>query len=80
MFQVVYFTATFPYLVLFILMIRGATLDGSLDGVLFYLKPDVAKLKDPRVWLNFFYLASNLGSNINGRVLAKSVNFSSRDR
>lgn len=47
--QVVYFTATFPYIVLFILMIRGATLDGSLDGVLFYLKPDIAKLKDPRV-------------------------------
>ena len=48
-FQVVYFTATFPYIVLFILMIRGATLEGSLDGVLFYLKPDIAKLKDPRV-------------------------------
>lgn len=47
--QVVYFTATFPYVVLFILMIRGATLDGSLDGVIFYLKPDIAKLKDPRV-------------------------------
>ena len=52
LFQVVYFTATFPYIVLFILMIRGATLDGSLDGVLFYLKPDIAKLKDPRVWTN----------------------------
>ena len=56
LFQVVYFTATFPYIVLFILMIRGATLDGSLDGVLFYLKPDIAKLKDPRVWTFFFNL------------------------
>lgn len=56
LFQVVYFTATFPYIVLFILMIRGATLDGSLDGVLFYLKPDIAKLKDPRVWTFFFLI------------------------
>ena len=47
--QVVYFTATFPYVVLFILMIRGATLDGSLDGVIFYLNPDIEKLKDPQV-------------------------------
>ena len=37
-------------------MIRGATLEGSLDGVLFYLKPDVAKLKDPRVWKKFFLI------------------------
>ena len=51
--QVVYFTATFPYVVLFILMIRGATLDGSLDGVIFYLNPDFKKLLDPKVW-SFF--------------------------
>ena len=47
--QVVYFTATFPYVMLLILLIRGATLDGSLDGVIFYLKPDFTKLKDPMV-------------------------------
>ena len=55
-FQVVYFTATFPYVVLFILMIRGATLDGSLEGVIFYLKPDVQKLKDPQVQSTFIRL------------------------
>ena len=56
--QVVYFTATFPYVVLFILMIRGATLDGSLEGVIFYLKPDIQKLKDPQVqstFVRFFF-------------------------
>lgn len=67
--KVVYFTATFPYLVLFILMIRGATLEGSLDGVLFYLKPDVSKLKDPRVWVRaasqiFYSLGVGFGSLI----------------
>ena len=47
--QVVYFTATFPYVVMVILVIRGATLDGSLDGVAFYLKPDFSRLTDPKV-------------------------------
>lgn len=49
LFQVVYFTALFPYLVLFILLVRGATLEGAGDGVLFYLKPDFTRLKDPKV-------------------------------
>ena len=47
--QVVYFTATFPYLVLLILLIRGATLEGAGEGVVFYLKPDFKKLKNPQV-------------------------------
>ena len=47
--QVVYFTAIFPYLVLFILLVRGATLEGAGEGVLFYLKPDFTRLKDPKV-------------------------------
>jgi len=34
----VYFTATFPYVILFILLIRGATLPGSLNGVKYYLQ------------------------------------------
>lgn len=48
-FQVVYFTATFPYLVLFILLIRGATLEGAGKGVEFYLKPNMTKLENPQV-------------------------------
>ena len=45
-FQVVYVTATFPYLVLFILLIRGVTLPGSFEGIKFYLVPKWEKLLD----------------------------------
>ncbi|XP_074652223.1 sodium- and chloride-dependent GABA transporter 2-like [Tubulanus polymorphus] len=48
--KVVYFTSLFPYLVITILTINGALLEGSLDGVIFYLKPDFSKLLDPGVW------------------------------
>lgn len=42
--QVVWVTATFPYIILFILLVRGATLPGAWRGVLYYLKPDWQKL------------------------------------
>ena len=38
--KVVYFTATFPYVVSIILVIFGATLDGASDGIEFYLEPE----------------------------------------
>lgn len=67
--KVVYFTATFPYLVLFILLIRGATLEGADQGVLFYLKPDFTKLKNTQVWVQaagqiFFSLSIGFGGLI----------------
>ena len=47
--QVVYFTATFPYLMLVVLLVRGLTLPGAIDGIRFYLYPDPARLGDPQV-------------------------------
>lgn len=38
--KVVFVTATFPYLVLIILLIRGVTLQGSGKGISFYVNPD----------------------------------------
>lgn len=45
-----YFTALFPYVMLTALLIRGVTLEGSIDGILFYLVPDWEVLATPRVW------------------------------
>jgi SNF family Na+-dependent transporter len=44
--KVVYFTATFPYVVLVVFIVRGFTLDGWQEGVLFYVTPDVSRLTD----------------------------------
>ncbi|CAG5126380.1 unnamed protein product, partial [Candidula unifasciata] len=46
--KVVYFTAIFPYIMLTVLLIRGVTLDGAVDGIIYYVKPDFNRLADPR--------------------------------
>ena len=48
-FQVVYFTALFPYALLTALLIRGATLDGAADGIYYYLTPQWDRLADSTV-------------------------------
>uniref|UniRef100_A0A8B9HNM1 Transporter n=1 Tax=Astyanax mexicanus TaxID=7994 RepID=A0A8B9HNM1_ASTMX len=64
--KVVWVTATFPYLVLLILLVRGATLPGAWRGVVFYLQPDWDKLLSTTVWIDaaaqiFFSLGPGFG-------------------
>uniref|UniRef100_A0A8V1ALU3 Sodium-dependent serotonin transporter n=1 Tax=Gallus gallus TaxID=9031 RepID=A0A8V1ALU3_CHICK len=64
--KVVWVTATFPYVILFILLVRGATLPGAWRGVLYYLKPEWQKLLATEVWVDaaaqiFFSLGPGFG-------------------
>ncbi|KAM3603750.1 uncharacterized protein V6R79_001465 [Siganus canaliculatus] len=49
--KVAYFTATFPYVMLLILLIRGLTLPGAWDGIYYYLYPDLNRLSNLEVWI-----------------------------
>ncbi|WAQ99613.1 SC6A5-like protein [Mya arenaria] len=57
--KVMHFCAPFPYLVLLVLLIRGVTLDGAIDGIKFYIIPRWEKLATFQVWgdaaLQIFY-------------------------
>ncbi|XP_014664275.1 PREDICTED: sodium- and chloride-dependent glycine transporter 1-like [Priapulus caudatus] len=73
--KVVYFTATFPYVILFVLLVRGATLPGAKLGIYFYLKPDWNQLKTFKVWgeacIQIFY---SLGPGWGGLITMASYN------
>eukprot|EP00105_Crassostrea_gigas_P008444 XP_011423014.1 PREDICTED: sodium- and chloride-dependent taurine transporter-like isoform X2 [Crassostrea gigas] len=65
--KVMYFTATSPYILMLILLIRGVTLDGAAEGLKFYLLPDWSKLQEAQVWVDagtqiFFSYSISLGT------------------
>ncbi|XP_073702793.1 sodium- and chloride-dependent transporter XTRP3-like [Garra rufa] len=67
--MVVYFTATFPYVVLIIYLIRGITLHGAWNGVKYMFTPKLEQLANPQTWINaatqiFFSLGLGFGSLI----------------
>ncbi|PZC86411.1 hypothetical protein B5X24_HaOG209130 [Helicoverpa armigera] len=45
-----YFLALFPYVVMFILLIRAVTLPGAEMGILFFITPKWEKILEMRVW------------------------------
>merc|ERR1712154_443671 len=65
--KLAYFNALFPYAVMFVLLVKGLTLDGALDGLKFFFKPDWSKLAEPQVWYaavtqSFFSLGVGFGA------------------
>ncbi|XP_073715135.1 sodium-dependent noradrenaline transporter [Misgurnus anguillicaudatus] len=64
--KVVYITATMPYVVLLVLLIRGITLPGAANGIREYLRIDLKMLNNPQVWIDaatqiFYSLGAGFG-------------------
>ncbi len=64
--RVVMVTMPLPFLLILILMVRGLTLPGAVDGLNFYLTPDFTALANTQVWLAaygqvFFTLSLAMG-------------------
>nr|KAG5696890.1 hypothetical protein BaRGS_035300 [Batillaria attramentaria] len=73
--KVVYFTATFPYVVLVILLVRGLTLPGSENGIRFFIQPKWELLLEAKVWV--YAAAQNfnsLGVAFGGLITMSSYN------
>jgi len=67
--KIIYFTATFPYVVLVAYFVRGITLDGAADGLAYMFTPDMSRLLDANVWRDaatqiFFSLGLGFGGVI----------------
>ncbi|RWS14378.1 Sodium-dependent nutrient amino acid transporter 1-like protein, partial [Dinothrombium tinctorium] len=65
--KIAYFTAIYPYLVLFALLIISLMQEGGIQGILYFLTPNWQKVKDPIVWYraveqSFFSLNVCFGS------------------
>ncbi|KAJ4442270.1 hypothetical protein ANN_12136 [Periplaneta americana] len=68
--KVVYFTATFPFVILFVLFIRGVTLPGAWEGIRFYISPQWEQLLNVKVWADaavqiFYSLGPGWGGIVN---------------
>ncbi|XP_014864665.1 PREDICTED: sodium-dependent neutral amino acid transporter B(0)AT2-like isoform X2 [Poecilia mexicana] len=67
--RVMYFSSVFPYVVLFIFLIRGMLLDGAIDGITYMFYPKLEIWGNVQVWRQaatqvFFALGLGYGSVI----------------
>ena len=66
-FQIIWFTALFPYFVMSILLVRAVTLPGAGEGLWYYIKVDWDKLFDGKTWIDgatqiFFAYSVGMGA------------------
>ncbi len=64
--KVVMLTVPLPVILLLVVVLRGVTLPGSTQGLLYYLKPNWEMLRDPTIWIRaygqiFFSLSLGFG-------------------
>jgi neurotransmitter:Na+ symporter, NSS family len=52
--KVVMITVPLPLVLLAILLVRGLTLPGAMDGIRYYLTPDFSRLLEPKIWLSAY--------------------------
>lgn len=52
--KVVWVTVPLPFVLLLLLLVRGVTLEGAGTGIEYYLRPDMTKIFEPRVWTEAF--------------------------
>ena len=52
--KVVMVTVPVPIVLLVVLLVRGLTLPGAMDGIRYYLTPDFGKLAEPGIWLRAY--------------------------
>jgi len=67
--KVVIWTVTIPWVILIIMVVRGLTLPGAIEGLNYYLTPNFSALLKPNVWLAaygqvFFTLSLAMGTLI----------------
>ncbi|GAB1601232.1 sodium-dependent noradrenaline transporter-like [Argonauta hians] len=67
--KVVYITATLPYIVMAILLVRGVMLPGAAKGVRYFITPNTSKLGDVQVWIDaavqiYFSVGAGFGVHI----------------
>jgi len=65
----IYWTVSIPWVILIIMVVRGLTLPGAVDGLNYYLTPNFKSLLNPEPWLAaygqiFFTLSLGMGSLI----------------
>ncbi|OAF69660.1 hypothetical protein A3Q56_02599 [Intoshia linei] len=67
--KAVWITATLPYVILVVLLVRGVLLPGSTDGILYFITPNLSRLKDINVWIDaaiqvFYSVGAGFGVHV----------------
>ncbi|KAL9926788.1 solute carrier family 6 member inebriated isoform 1-T6 [Glossina fuscipes fuscipes] len=74
--KVRYFTATFPFVLIVILMCRAVTLEGASDGLRYFFRPNWAEIKNANVWIN----AASQNFNSLGITFGSMISFASYNK